>query len=146
MFQDTDGFYIDLARKNGVTEEITRVEREVPPLHGEHFASACISVTIHRKDAPPLELFVKKWTQNPYNQQLIKEMGIFDKEAGFFNVLLPELQRIVDTRPDQRLAITLPVEFRFVSHVFRLCLLFPFTAYRSSLSQRQDVSLQANIL
>ena len=102
MFRDSDDFYIDLARKNGVTEEITKVEREVPPLHGEHFASACISVTIHRKDAPPWELFVKKWTQNPYNQQLIEELGVFRKEAGFFNVLLPELQRIVQARPDQR--------------------------------------------
>ena len=102
MFEDTDDFYINLARKDMVTEEITKVERFVPPLHGEHFASACISVTIHRKDATPLELFVKKFTENPYHQEMLKEMGVFDKEAGFFNVLLPELQKVVKARPDLR--------------------------------------------
>jgi hypothetical protein len=86
--------YQDILSQNGIEEIVIDLNVVVPPLEGEHLASASEYVTLKTNSGKDIELFTKKMPTNAQHSQLLKDMNVFPKEAAFYNSLLKDMQEV----------------------------------------------------
>jgi len=86
--------YQEILDKNGINEVVIDLDVVVPPLQGEHLASASEYVTVKTSSGRDIELFVKRMPSNLQHYELLKDMNVFPKESAFYNSLLKDMQEI----------------------------------------------------
>ncbi|CAG7725708.1 unnamed protein product [Allacma fusca] len=93
--------YSEIIKSNGIKDVIKDVIVKSPDHTGDQFASQCklVTVTFADDSIPPIELFVKIIVNNPQYASQLKELMMFEKEAQFFNLLLPDLKEFAKSKP-----------------------------------------------
>jgi len=96
------GKIIKALQQNGINSEVQDIVIVEPPeLKGEHFATETVYAEIKFKDSSikPVNLFVKKYSNNAVHTEMVKKMKVMPKEASFFQEFLPALRTFCSKFP-----------------------------------------------
>jgi hypothetical protein len=89
--------YEAILAKAGIGAKVTGVEVKLQP--GRHYSSSCSCDTLQLDDGTKKEFFRKAKPTNPPHLKMANEWRMYQRESGFYNVLVPDLLSYVDKLP-----------------------------------------------